>query len=664
MNHELKLLVEWSSPWQEFRTSLGPALGRSPAHLPAEARTGLVPYRGMLLTWIGEALLLVVLIVLPGQVASMRPNDPPSFSKYDVIYFSPDELPRTEDTGGAQPGRSGRAGGQEAHHRTQTIRVARGSLVRDKIVDAPNLKLPVANTPVANLLAYKAIPGPPPAEGVHSSRQVPALSQSVVPPAPDVERSPTHNQPTLIASVIAPAPSPLPQDMPAVRIPGMQAVQVVPPPVSAPERATTLNPRLTLPAPNVVAPAPVQAAREFSPRGPGFGPGELQKQVVPPPVQLGNRSLTSPAGASLGGGPTVVAPPVQLGSTLGSQGRIGLEGSVAVVPPAPSLTGSGPAGGHGHGNRGAGLGSPLDVGSVAAPPSSGGSGGGSGIVLSSQPGTKVAMPGNGGSGSLALSPSGGAKPGLGGSGGGSGISPGNGPGSGFGGEGSGAGHEGAGHGSDPNSRSGISPYPGPAGTSTASKGTPPLPGVSVRGGSANIITLPSFGPSGNPPADPGRSPISADPNQSGITIVATSRSGGALGLYGYLKGDPVYSIYLVTPMGPAVMQYAGKVSAGSYNGDLIAPQPLRADMPSGLPHSRLVIGFTLDRSGFVQHPRELEHAPAALSTRVLAAMSKWKFRPAMHGNQGVEVDAVLGFNIDTSDRNTADRTPTPKVATP
>ena len=80
----------------------------------------------------------------------------------------------------------------------------------------------------------------------------------------------------------------------------------------------------------------------------------------------------------------------------------------------------------------------MDAGSVAAPPSNnGGSGRGTGIVVSNQPGSKIGVPGNAGTGSLAMSPSGGDKPGLGGSGGGSGIGRGAGPGSGLSGEGSG-----------------------------------------------------------------------------------------------------------------------------------------------------------------------------------------------------------------------------------
>jgi len=124
-----------------------------------------------------------------------------------------------------------------------------------------------------------------------------------------------------------------------------------------------------------------------------------------------------------------------------------------------------------------------------------------------------------------MSPSGGDKAGLGGSGGGSSIGRGNGSGSGFSGEGSGAAKAGAGHGSDVSARGGISPYPGTGGAGTGTNGKPVVPGVSVRGGS-NIVTLPSFGSDGNQGAGAGRSSTSYR-HGSGITVVATSRSGGA-----------------------------------------------------------------------------------------------------------------------------------------
>jgi hypothetical protein len=673
-SHDLKLLIEWSSPWREFLTAIGPALGKSPKHLAGEARTDSFPYRGMLLSWIVEVLALIAVIVLPARLASLRPYQPPTLPKYDIIYFSGDELPQTEDRGGARAGRSGRAGGHEAHHRTQVIRVSRGDLLREKIVDAPKLNLPMSSSAVANLMAYKPIPGPAPAEGLRPALQAPKLAEIAVAPPPQVEHEKLRKAPALNAAVVPPPPSGAQRDISSIRVPGSQAVSVVPPPVSAPERITNLNPRLTLPSPSVIAPPPTQIARDLKVSGPGFGSGELQKQIVPPPVQvgsasserrsfggLGNTSVVPPpvqvGGATNGrgtaaslGSPSVVPPPVQVGSgSLGKQTTVaGLGGGSAVVPPPPTVSGVGSASGMGRGNRGTGLGGPLDAGSVTAPPSNtGGSNSGNGVVLSSQPGSKVGVPGDAGAGSLALSPAGGNKLGVGEGQGGEGIARGEGPGGGFSGEGRGGAKSGEGLGADASAHGGISPYPGSGGAGTGSVGKPPLPGVSVHGGN-NIITLPSFGGDSGSGTSPGRTSAMKTNDGPDITIVGTSRSGGAFNLYGTLKGDKVYTIYINTALGPAVLEYADPTSATHpYGEDLTAPHPLRTDLPANLKPSRLIIACVLDRSGLVRNVRVLEPGAHELTTKVLAALPAWKFRPAFRGEQPVEVNAILGFNIDT-----------------
>jgi hypothetical protein len=55
----------------------------------------------------------------------------------------------------------------------------------------------------------------------------------------------------------------------------------------------------------------------------------------------------------------------------------------------------------------------------------------------------------------------------------------------------------------------------------------------------------------------------------------------------------------------------------------------------------------LDRSGLLRNIRTLEPGPAEVTSKVVAALHNWKFRPAMRGNEPVEVNAILGFNIDT-----------------
>ncbi len=675
-----KFLVEWSSPWDEFRSALQPALMRSPRRLAGEAPVGIFPYRGMVATWLAEIVLFALVIYIMGGFDTIHIPRPPSPSKYEVIYYSGQELPKTADVGGAQSGRTGRSGGHEAHHPTQVIRVARGETLREKVVDAPRLNLPRSDSAVANLLAIQRIPGPPPAEGIRpslrASLRAPSLAQlAAIAPPPDIQQEKMRSEAMLTSTVVPPAPSA--GEMSTMRLPGSQAVQVVPPPVSAPERASSSVARLTLPAPAVVAPPP-QITQQISKNGPGFGPGELQKQVVPPPAQLGNTTTgerravaglgTGPvvpppvqigAGANsnrqqtnLGAASTVVPPPAQLSSNAasGRQMQSGLGIGSSVVPPAPTIAGGSSPTGRGRGSRGGGLGGLGELGDLAAPPTSGGNGKNSGVVLSDRPGSKVGVPGSSGAGSLAMSPQGGDKAGLGGYGGGNGISRGNGPGSGLSGEGPGAGHEGSGHGSDPTARGGISPYPGKGGAGNAAAGDPPAPGVEVSGGTTNVVNLPSFSQGGSEPTDPSRSSASREKG-TGITIVATSRSGGAFNFYGAMKGDKVYTRYIDTALGVAVMQFSDPATAAHpYMQDLSSPQPMRVDLPAGLHRGRLVIACVLDRTGILRNPQVLEPGEPVTTAKVLAALPGWKFSPALRGNQPVEVNAILGFGIDTNDR--------------
>jgi len=826
-----KLEVEWSSPWQEFVSAIGPALARSEARLAGEAPFGLVPYRILIPSYLVELFLVLAVVAIQVKIDEMRPYVTPKLSSHDVIYYSGDELPRTEDLGGAEAGATGRAGGQEAHHRTQTIRIARGHSLVSKVVDAPHLKLPASSDAVANLLAVTPNPGPPPSEGMRSNRTAPRLANSIVapaptvardytrngikldsvvppapavqhdpfmaapnisanvippapsvsddhrlvapalgpaviPPAPNVSRDRTMRGPSLTASVVAPAPSvshDRSRSAPSLNssvippAPGavsrelstspvqMANVAVVPPPISSPERASTRDPKLSLPTPSVIAPPPssdisrdmrrlpsgstsdpsrtvvpppptqagsgsflsslvgrIFGASDVVPPPPAVtssgtrgGSTSLSQSVVPPPPsvgasssggnprgarggmgsQLGSNVIAPPPNGGVTGGtgtrsqasssaprqglPDVVPPPPALsgpgGGTGVNGGGNGVSGGTQladnVVPPPPSIGGGNSPSGSGTGRRGVGLGGPMEVGAPTAAPGGGGSGNGAGAVVSSDPGSKVGLPMTGGTGSLALSPSGGDKPGLGGSGGSTGIGRGNGPGSGVSGEGVGAGKSGAGRGSDPNARGGISPGAGPGGAGNAPNGTPRVPGVSVSGGSS-VVTLPSFGsdPPANDPSGPGRTTAKA---QSGlnVTVVATANSGGAFEPYKNLLKGEKYTTYLDTSLGPVVMEFADESTTGHpFGGTLTAPAAIRNGLPEGLPKARMVITTTLDASGNLRNYRVLESGSAEMTAKILAALRTWKFQPAMRGNQPVEVTAIIGFNINTDDR--------------
>jgi TonB family protein len=446
-----KLLVEWSSPWREFASSLRPALGRSEPRLAGEAPFGLVPFRIMVPSYVVEALLVFMAILVPSQIAKLRPYVAPRITSHDVIYYSGDELPRTEDLGGAQAGTEGRAGGDEAHHRTQTIKVARGGSLTPRVVDAPNLRLAPTKDAVANLLAIQPDPGPPPVEGLRSSRRMenlsavvapapnvirdytrngialnavvpptpnfspdqrltaptlnanvippapnvsenrlvaPALGPAVIPPAPTVAHDRSLNTPSLSANVIAPAPA-SPQDAGrttpslAARVippaPGgvsrdisrstvaMTNVTVVPPPVSAPERATSRMSKVTLPAPSVIAPPPsTDVSQDLRRLASGSAPDPSKNVVPPPPTQSGSGSFMSSLIGKIFGTSEVVPPPPSVKTTDTRSSGTALAANV--VPPPPSAAGG--SGGNPHGARN-GAGATLGSNVIAPPPSAG-----------------------------------------------------------------------------------------------------------------------------------------------------------------------------------------------------------------------------------------------------------------------------------------------------
>ena len=162
------------------------------------------------------------------------------------------------------------------------------------------------------------------------------------------------------------------------------------------------------------------------------------------------------------------------------------------------------------------------------------------------------------------------------------------------------------------------------------------------------MNLPSFGSTGNEPIIPGRSGNSRGSNGFDITVEGSSRAGGAFARYGELPGTN-YTKYIPTGIGPMVMQYADPSSASHpYMGRISDPVPINLDLPAGLSHSRMVFLCNLDRTGVLRNIRMLEPSRSTAATsRVIAALPKSKFVPAMLRDQPLQVQALLGFNMDT-----------------
>ena len=662
------LLIEWEPRWRSFAEAVSPAMGRSPRHLQGECRAGIFPVSGMVVAWVLEFALLLVIITLPGTLQFIQPFTPPTHPKYEVIYFSGDYLPQTTDAGGAQAGHSGRSGGRTALNKQQVIKVSRGDSLTEQVVDAPKIKLPPSSDAVANLIAIAAAnPGPPPTQGLdkiappklilppdavppqpkvvrdemsklpdisaqavappvdverNKFRTGPNMAAEVVPPAPQIERNKLLRTPALGVAVVRPAPT-VHGQIERVKGPQLKA-DVVPPPVSAREVQDNAHPKLALPPPTVVQPAPntsTLAKEIWNAAGSFFGGGS--KNVVPPPVQ-------PTAGFSDG-------KPLAAGLARG------IIGGPGVVPPPPVVTGSGVPG-EGAGTPAKGAGSTLAaLGPGPLQPPSGGSHNG-GVVMSMQPGEKMGMPGNAAGGALAMSRTGGARAGLGGEGNGAGFGKGVGGGSGRVGEGSGASDTGTGFGAKLNSKGGITPAAGPGGAGSGG-GHTAMAGVSIRGGE---VTLPSFAAGGDPPSIPGHTPSERALRRPDITVIATPSSGGALNLYGALKGDKVYTIYIDTHQGVAVLQFSDPDSRNmGFDEDLTAPEAIRTELPPGLKKARLVITCTMDRAGLLRNVKILQGPSSEKAAQVMTALSQWRFRPVLRGNDPISVDAILGFNVDT-----------------
>jgi hypothetical protein len=175
-----------------------------------------------------------------------------------------------------------------------------------------------------------------------------------------------------------------------------------------------------------------------------------------------------------------------------------------------------------------------------------------------------------------------------------------------------------------------------------------VPGVSVAGGSSVVTVDFGSGIGSGDPNLPGRSSVK-DQHKLGVSVQSTASSGGAFDFYHLLPAATSHDLYLGTSP-PAVLRYSEPTRAHGASGDLSVPEEIHTDLPAGLPHARLVITCVLDASGNLKNLRVLEAGPADMTAKVMAALPSWKFSPVMIGNQPVEVNAILGFNIDTNDR--------------
>jgi len=605
MSEVPNLLVAWEGRWHGFASSLPVVFSRSPAGGRGSYVASGIALRRPLASLVVHCVLLFAWWSLSPWLFLLFPTKIPLLPLRlvagDTIYYFPAAFPETSDVGGARSGIQGRPGGRHAYHPSQTIRIARGPKPVDTIVDAPKLTLPRTRDRVANLLAFSGAAPRPPVEAVSRPLgKAGPLNYAPTPvaPAPEVAvNGALRTQPALDAAQFQPTPPPpIPQTEIRNSLHSSRSSDVA---VAAPEiTALARVPKLALPAAETVPPVAPSVSRRISDVSGASVASASATASLPP-----SGGTAAPGGASGGG--------------VGEQSET----------PAASPTHGGAAG---RGSSSAGDGS--------------GAGGGDaeGLIVSLNPGNTLGIPPGDASGSLAMSPAGKEEGGLGGSGGGGSIGNGSGPGSGAAGAGPGSGSTGSGPGAA-NAAAGISASPGPGGAGQGSGKGAFVPGVTIQGG---VITIPSFGSGAAIPSAAVVAPLGPR-RPPAVVVVATSRAGGGLNAYGALRGSRVYTTYIETAIGTAVLQYSDPTSHPGFETDLTPPEPLRVQLPPDLKSLHLVVKFVMDKLGNLRELQLLESATPDSVAPFLRALQHWQFRPALRANVPIDVEAILGFGINT-----------------
>jgi hypothetical protein len=581
------LLVRLPSRWREFPGNLRAALQPGGAPLKIERKIGTMSPR-----WLSaSALLHIITLVVLVWLVPRLPLDLPVVldehpSNYTAIYYQAPSLPQMEDSS-SEPSSSVSSNSQEFFHPTQTIRISRGSVIKNKVVDAPDPALARVKGPTANLLSIiqaplsalpqlQAPPQPVELQKVRSKIALPARTRE---PQPAAELS-------RLKSIPGPLPQ-LPASSTQASLPQLQPqpveLQKVQSKIARPAKATEAQPAADL--------SRLRNTANSLPRIPTAQSSSLpQLQAQPVELQKVQSKIARPAKA------TEAQPIADLSQLRNTAGTSGL----------PT------------------------------------------VVISTQPGNVIAVPADGTPGSLAMSPQGRQHPGPGGDSGVTTHSAARGPGADGSSHGAANSHGGPGSDATPGAGSSGGAATGAPNLSpgvTVHGGVVSLDrfGGKTPSPQAGVVSLDSFGPKLPPPPER-RNPVDPPRKPAPIIVVATGRSGGGLNSYGTFKNQMVYTIYFQTAAGMATFQFAEHDSSARYRGDLTPPDPLSTDVPTATRGPGIVLSCLLDATGHVQNARVVDGV-SPYSQTVLEAVRTWRFHPALNAGQPVAIDALIGIGI-------------------
>lgn len=388
----LKLLVELEPRGRVFWSSLAAAL--RPSRTSPASELGLwndvfvqrgLPWMRFLQSVVlhggAAALIWMVSLAWPRQQAIQVA---PTFTRSDVITYSPQEYLPPLDTGSPDPAPAAKGDPEFARQPILSVPPEADNR-RQTIVTPPDIKL-AHDVPLPNIVAMAAPAPIVPLEATRAMNRMAVPDASVVPPSPELQASRRTSRNALASEVVAPAP-----DVNVTRTRGFGGPDtsvVAPPPDLSSNHSGRVGP-VNIGHAEVVAPAPQLALSEqhtASGRGIGGIPAGAVQPVAPPP-SAGGISGGSGRLVALGIHPVAPTGPVAVPQgnrrgtfAAGPQGRVGAAGTPGGPGGATAGTngknGSGTSGGSGRGDKT--LPSGLHVGAADS----------AGVVASDGSGTK------------------------------------------------------------------------------------------------------------------------------------------------------------------------------------------------------------------------------------------------------------------------------------
>lgn len=190
-----------------------------------------------------------------------------------------------------------------------------------------------------------------------------------------------------------------------------------------------------------------------------------------------------------------------------------------------------------------------------------------------------------------------------------------------------------------------------------------IPGLSVKGGAAGPL-----GVAAGKPQFTDMVTIEEPADTYNVTIVEGRSGAAGLGVYGVLSGARNYTVFITMPGGRWIMQFSEMPAAAppapavvqarysqsqvnvGISDVMVQPRPIRKVDPGRPEDGELaklrgltVLYGIVRRDGSVDKIRVVRSLNPALDQRAVEALKKWKFKPAMLGNEIVEVQALFGI---------------------